>query len=216
MEVSTKSREDADVKKPLALLLAALIALAPACAMARVAYKTYQNEANGYAIAYPADWTVLSKETIGSGVDSLMKDGGANASAVEAYEEQIESLDMAVIMSGDGAVNAAIGYNPVSVKLTSGDLINVVYPEVLRQIEGAFEDCAPLAGPEAVKAGKLEFVKAAYKIRMQAEDCVMLQALYSSDSTFYTINCTVSSDLHTNMDALEAMFDAMLASFVPV
>jgi hypothetical protein len=213
IKVCTKDRR-MKMQKLLSLLLAALLALAPAYAMATgVTYKTYQNETNGYSIDYPADWTVLSKETIRSNPDSLTQ---AGASVVETYKEQIDSKDMAVIMSGDGAVTVAIGYNPVSVQLTSNDLISTVYPAVLQQLEDAFEHCAPLNEPEAAKVGRLEFVRTAYKIRIQAADCVMLQAFYGSVGTFYTINCTVNSDLNPDMDAVEAIFSDMLASFVPI
>ena len=209
-------REDEGLSKPLALLLAMLIALTSAdAAAAGVKYETYQNEANGYSIDYPADWTLLSKETLRSNPDRLAEAEGMSASAVETYAPRIEAKDMAVIVSGDGAVNAAIGYQSVPAKFDSKEIVKNVYPAVLQQLEGVFEDYAPLAEPQVVKFGRREFVETAGRYTLSGVNIVVMQAFHCTGSTLYTIALTMTSSVGPDMNEMKDISDAMLASFKP-
>lgn len=133
------------MKKLLSLLLAALVMLAPVCAMAADAsYETYGNEANGYSIDYPAEWTILSKETLQSVMDAISsgekKVKGMDSAVVESYNAQIQQMDMAMFMSEDGAINSNVTYMAVPEKYSGDVIISSVYPVVLQQVKSAYLD----------------------------------------------------------------------------
>jgi hypothetical protein len=203
------------------MLLAALLVLAPVCAMAAdVAYETYQNEANGYSIDYPAEWTILSKETLQSTMDALTsgetKIEGMDSSVFEAYKAQIESMDMVMFMSADGAVNANINYQAMPTKLTGELIVSSVYVMVVQQLQAAFADYALLADPQIEKVGDYEFVLTAGQYTLSGVPCIMMQAYHCTEKNLYTITYTINTSLNPDMDALDVISDAMLASFVPV
>jgi hypothetical protein len=210
------------VKKLVLLLLSALMALAPVAVMAEaapeVAYTTYQNETNGYTIDYPEDWTLLSKETVQSVMDSLANGGmqieGMDTSVLEAYKAQIESMDMAMFMSADSAVGVSIAYQAVPAKIASADIL-AQYPAVLEQLQKAYQDYKELAEPKIETVGACEFVTAAGQYSPPGTTIIMLQAYHCTDTTLYTITYTINASKVPDVDALAAISDAMLASFIP-
>lgn len=209
------------MKKLLSLLLAALFMLAPVCAMAADgSYETYENVANGYSIDYPAEWTILSKETLQTTMDALTSGEteieGMDSSVLEAYKAQIEGMDMVMFMSADGAVNTNINYQAMPMKLTGDLIVSSVYPMVVQQLQAAFADYAPLADPQIEKVGDYEFVLTAGQYTLSGVPCIMMQAYHCSEKNLYTITYTINTSLNPDMEALDAISDAMLASFVPV
>ena len=221
MNVCDYRLEDDDVKKLLTLLLAALFLMAPVCAMAAdISYETYENEANGYSIDYPAVWTILSKENLQSTMDALTSGEttieGMDTSVLEAYKAQIEGLDMVMFMSADGAVNANINYQAMPMKLTSDLIVSSVYPVVVQQLQAAFADYAQLADPQIEKVGDYEFVLTAGQYTLSGMPFIIMQAYHCTDKNLYTITYTINASLNPDMEALDAISDAMLASFEPV
>lgn len=209
------------MKKLLSLFLAALVMLVPVYAMAAdTSYETYENEANGYSIDYPAEWTILSKETLQTTMDALTSGEteieGMDSSVLEAYKAQIEGMDMVMFMSADGAVNANINYQAMPMKLTGDLIVSSVYPMVVQQLQAAFADYAPLADPQIEKVGDYEFVLTAGQYTLSGVPCIMMQAYHCSEKNLYTVTYTVNTSLNPDMEALDAISDAMLASFVPV
>ena len=208
------------MKKTLLLLLAALLALAPVhAASARAAGGTYRNETNGYSIDCPDGWTLISKETVQSVLDAVTsgekKVEGMDGAAAEAYDAQIRQTDMAVFTSEDGAANANITYMPVPEKYSGGVIIASVCPVVLQKVKSAYPDYEATAEPQVVKIGGREFVEAAGQYTVSGVKYVMRQAYHCTDSTFYAIGVTVNTAMSPDLDASDALFDAMLASFVP-
>ena len=217
-KVGTKDRM---MKKLLSLLLAALLLLAPVyVSSAGATFKTYHNEANGYAIDYPSDWTILSKETLKTVTDSIASGEtlikGLDASALETYRAQIEAMDMVMFMSADGVVNANINCQAVPVQLMGDLIIKSVYPAVVQQLQAAFADYAQLAEPQIEKVGNYEFVETAGQYTLSGMSFNLLQAYCCSESTLYTITYTINASMNPDMEALESIFSAMMASFTPV
>jgi len=206
------------VKRLVSTLLAAVIALVPVFAAAGVTYATYQNEAKGYSIDYPDIWALLDKYTMDSVRDALasgeMKIEGMDTSALDAYETQIDSTDMVMFMSADGAVSVNIIDSPVPM-YTSDLVISTVCPEVLQQFRSMFPDFTPLSDPRVEMAGGLEFVETAGQYTLAGMNFITRQAYHCTDSTMYAITCTINSSLNPDMDSLEAILSDMLASFVP-
>lgn len=215
-KVGTKDR----MMKKISLLLAALLVLTPVyAASAGATFKTYHNEANGYAIDYPSDWTILSKETLETTMDSIASGEtpikGMDASTLETYKAQIEAMDMVIFMSADGVVNANINCQTVPVQLTGDLIIKSVYPAVVQQLQTAFADYGQLAEPQIEKVGDYEFVETAGQHTLSGMNFIMLQAYYCSESTLYTITYTINASMNPDMEALESIFSAMVASFTP-
>lgn len=211
------------MRKWLTLLLATIMTLVPALALAEapagVTYATYTNESNGYAIDYPENWTLISKETLQSVMGSLAGGetsvDGLDSSKLEAYKSQIENMDMVMFVSPDGAVNANVTYQAVPAKLTSDQILSQVCPLVKRQFEGAFQGYKELADPATVTVGDHEFVETAGQYTLSGQSFIMLQAYHCTDSALYTVTYTINSSMNPDTAAIDAITTQMLASFAP-
>ena len=212
------------MRKGLSLLIAMLMILVPALAVAEEAadmtYTTYKNPTNGYAIDYPESWTLVSKETMQSVMDSIAggetKIDGLDSSKLEAYKAQIESMDMVMFISPDGAVNANVTYQAVPAKIASEQILKQVCPLVKQQFEGVFQNYKEMANPQAVTVGDLEYVETAGQYTLSGAGFIMLQAYYCTDSALYTVTYTIDDSMNPDKEAIDAISTAMLASFAPV
>jgi hypothetical protein len=184
-----------------------------------ITYATYQNQTNGYSIDYPEAWTVLSKENLQPIMDSITSGetqiAGMDGSVLESYKAQIESMDMVMFVSEDGAFNTNIAYQAVPMKYSSDDIVNTMYPAVLQQFQSMFSDYTPLSDPQVETVGDIEYVEIAGQYTLSGVTYVMLQAYYSTDSVLYSVTFTINSAANPDMNSFEAICNGMLGSFVP-
>jgi hypothetical protein len=102
----------------------------------------YTNKQNGYTVLYPADWILLSQETIDSVKQRMSFDDipGVNAELLNTYQDQIMALDMMIVLSDDGMFNFNVVYENTGQTITNEEIITYVCPSVLAQFYEIFHD----------------------------------------------------------------------------
>lgn len=117
------------MKKLLSLILALMMLLTPVLAMGEE-YASYTDPNSNYSFSYPAEWTVISKDTF----DLLWQIAETQAddtfkATMESVKPQIEQLGMLVMMSEDLTSNINIirqevaGATPEALMSISGQLM---------------------------------------------------------------------------------------------
>ena len=209
--------------RALAALLIALVALAPVSAFAEAAdpaqdraLATYASEGGGYSIGYPADWTLLSRETIQATLDALaggaLQVEGIDSPMLAAYAEQIAVSDAAMFLSPDGAISASVVYEAVPAPLSAGDIIDKAYPGILADLQALLPGYEEVAGAEAQPIGDREFVGAMGGYEAGGTRYAMVQAYCCIGNAFFTVTFTVDTSVYPDIEAIYAVSDAMLAS----
>jgi hypothetical protein len=213
-----------NMKGPLSLLIALMLLTVPVFSMAEAAsdvtYAAYTNAAKGYAIDYPESWTLVSKETLESVLGSMAngetKSESMNSSALKTYAFQIKDMDMVMFLSPDGAVYAIVTDQAATMQVTSQEILTQVCPLVKKQYESIFTDYKELADPAVQTVGGREFVKTFGQYSLSGQRYIMLEAYLSTDSALYAVTYTIDTGLNPDMDAINAITDAMMASLQSV
>ncbi len=205
------------MKKLFALMLTLLLVLPMTGLAADAEWTTYTHPTIPYQISYPADWVLISRETMSQLAESVTAGGveGIDSAALENYKAQLQVLDMVSFISPTGDVNFNIQYHDLEAVLTVEDLKTGLCPAMAQELLGAFPNATTLVGGEILEAGDNQFAYIAIGYNINGMDAIAMQTYITEGTILYMTTFTVISSLVTDIDAVDATIEAICTSFVP-
>lgn len=189
----------------VSILLLMAVCLA-SCATSLAEMDVYANPTNGYQISYPANWTILNRETIDA-IMKLVMGGhipGIDGSVLEQYSAQIQQMDAVMFITPSGDMSAII-YEDAHIPLMSTLLKTMVCPQVIAQYRLMFDEIEVLDPGSILQIGDNEFVFLSMVVSPMGEKTQIDLYLYSQGKVVYTM--AFSAEDPNTKD--------ILASFVP-
>ena len=114
------------MKKWFMILLCALLCLPLLAAAEDVQYDWYDDPAGRFSFAYPATWTVVSRENIEATLDEAEKlDDEAFVATLQSIREQVSMADMVMVMSDNLTSNINMMPQEVGMELTGEMLLEL-------------------------------------------------------------------------------------------
>lgn len=211
------------MKKTMTCLLLVLL-LAGCCtavtaSTADVTYQTYVNEPFGYQIDYPADWTMLDKDTIDYYMAQLNEQNtsqaGISASAMEAVKAQIMQLEDGAyveFMAPRGDTVAIVCYDyPATPSMDYS--IESLAPQFIAMYQTMFTDFTLLDSGSEYIVGDADFLKLQFETLLFGQT-VRITALYLfQNDRLYSFAATWLNTDPETLQETDDIFETMLASF---
>jgi len=124
------------MKKILSLLLAMAMLLTPVLSLAEEAFNIYTAPDGSYGFAYPADWSVLTLETLDELIAASENEG--YKSAMGNLRSQIEELGMIILMSEDMISNINIVPQDTGAEVTN-EMVAALEESAIAELTASME-----------------------------------------------------------------------------
>lgn len=182
------------MKKILSLLLM-LMMLIPCAALAEapaIELTTYTHPGQLYTIGYPSDWMALDKDII----ETVAANGtieGIDEATLQAYAQQVTSMDMAIFSSG-ATENFNIVAQELGMDMDANMLVSAVAPGLVSQFESVFENCTISDSGSVVTFNERDYLTLSFSYELSGMSLNCRQYMLVVNGTLLNFTFTVAAD----------------------